>query len=366
MQAQGGRPLHPRQGQLRRRHHPPGHAAHGDPAQPVRARPHRLDRHVRRGRGAAGRRGGRHRRGCWPRTTSPGCRPSRATPRPCWRPTRCASRARRSRRSIAETAYIAKDALELIEVDYEPLPAVTTPAAGAGRRRAADPRRQGGADLEPRLPLGGRRQGGDRPRLRRGRSGGRAGHLLPALPPGAARDRGCVADVNPATGKATIYMTSQAPHAHRTLFAIVAGPARAPDPDRLARHRRRLRQQGADLPRLRRRDRGVAADRPAGEVDRGPHREPDLDRVRPRLPHARRAGAQGRPDGRACATSLLSDQGAFYADAQPTKFRPACSTSSPAPTTSRPRTSSPTARTPTRRRAGSPTAARSGSPRPRT
>ena len=34
---------------------------------------------------------------------------------------------------------------------------------------------------------------------------------------------GCVADVNPATGQATIYMTSQAPHAHRTLFAMVAG-----------------------------------------------------------------------------------------------------------------------------------------------
>ena len=28
---------------------------------------------------------------------------------------------------VAESAYIAKDALELIEVDYEPLPAVTTP-----------------------------------------------------------------------------------------------------------------------------------------------------------------------------------------------------------------------------------------------
>src|SRR3989442_1241910 len=28
---------------------------------------------------------------------------------------------------IAENAYIAKDALELIDVDYEPLPAVTTP-----------------------------------------------------------------------------------------------------------------------------------------------------------------------------------------------------------------------------------------------
>src|SRR2546421_12086993 len=33
---------------------------------------------------------------------------------------------------------------------------------------------------------------------------------------------GIVADVSPAPGHATLYMTSQAPHAHRTLFAIVA------------------------------------------------------------------------------------------------------------------------------------------------
>src|SRR5256885_1462246 len=30
-------------------------------------------------------------------------------------------------------------------------------------------------------------------------------------------------DINPGTGHATLYMTSQAPHAHRPLFAIVAG-----------------------------------------------------------------------------------------------------------------------------------------------
>ena len=33
---------------------------------------------------------------------------------------------------------------------------------------------------------------------------------------------GIVADVNPATGHATLYLTSQAPHAHRTLFAMFA------------------------------------------------------------------------------------------------------------------------------------------------
>ena len=34
---------------------------------------------------------------------------------------------------------------------------------------------------------------------------------------------GVLADVNSVTGQATIYLTSQAPHAHRTLFAMVAG-----------------------------------------------------------------------------------------------------------------------------------------------
>ena len=32
-----------------------------------------------------------------------------------------------------------------------------------------------------------------------------------------------MADVDPVTGKVTIYMTSQAPHAHRTVFALVTG-----------------------------------------------------------------------------------------------------------------------------------------------
>ena len=32
-----------------------------------------------------------------------------------------------------------------------------------------------------------------------------------------------MADYNPATSKLTVWETSQAPHAHRTLFALVAG-----------------------------------------------------------------------------------------------------------------------------------------------
>ena len=60
-QAQGGRALHPRQGQLRRRHQAARHAPPRAAAQPVRARAHPLDRHLAR-RGAARRRRRRHRR----------------------------------------------------------------------------------------------------------------------------------------------------------------------------------------------------------------------------------------------------------------------------------------------------------------
>jgi len=47
--------------------------------------------------------------------------------------------------------------------------------------------------------------------------------FYPRCHPAPLETCGIVADVNPATGKTTLYMTSQAPHAIRTLFAIVAG-----------------------------------------------------------------------------------------------------------------------------------------------
>ena len=63
---------------------------------------------------------------------------------------------------IADDPYVAKDALEKIEVDYEPLGVVVNPQARGGRRRAADPRREGGPERQPHLSLGVRRQGADR------------------------------------------------------------------------------------------------------------------------------------------------------------------------------------------------------------
>ena len=64
--------------------------------------------------------------------------------------------------------------------------------------------------------------------------------------------------------------------------------------------------------------------------------------------------------------SLLSDQGAFFADAQPTKVKAGLFHIVTGSYDIRPRTSSPTATTRTRRPAASRIAARSASPRPRT
>ena len=95
---QGGRAIPARPGQLRRRRDDARHAALGDPAQPVRARPDPVDRHLGR-RGAARGACGDHRRRRSPTWAWPGCRRCRRTCRRCWPPTRCASSTRRSRSS---------------------------------------------------------------------------------------------------------------------------------------------------------------------------------------------------------------------------------------------------------------------------
>src|ERR687891_1064457 len=124
---------------------------------------------------------------------------------------------------VAEDLYTARDALELIEVDYEPLPAIVNP----------DQALEEGAPL-----IRDDKEGQDSNHIYHWESGDReaterafaeADRVVeidthyPRCHPAPLECCGCVADVNPATGKATIYMTSQAPHAHRTLFAMVSG-----------------------------------------------------------------------------------------------------------------------------------------------
>ena len=68
---------------------------------------------------------------------------------------------------VAEDRYSARDALELIDVDYEPAGSRHRCPHRAGPVVAGDPHRPGGQDRQPLLRLGDRRRRGHRRRLRR-------------------------------------------------------------------------------------------------------------------------------------------------------------------------------------------------------
>jgi aerobic carbon-monoxide dehydrogenase large subunit len=124
---------------------------------------------------------------------------------------------------IADDPYSAHDALELIEVDYDPLPAVTTPqqALEPGAPLIRDDK-EGQTDNRVYHWESGDAEATERAFADADRVVGLKTHY-PRVHPAPIECCGCVADVNPATGKATIWMTSQAPHAIRTVFALVAG-----------------------------------------------------------------------------------------------------------------------------------------------
>src|SRR6266542_4482198 len=124
---------------------------------------------------------------------------------------------------IAETRYQAEDAREAIVVDYEILPAVTSPdgAKVAGAPLIRD-EKEGQKDNHIY-----HWESGDKSTTQAAFAKAakviRLHTFYPRCHPAPMETCGCVADVNPATGKATIYMTSQAPHAIRTVFALVTG-----------------------------------------------------------------------------------------------------------------------------------------------
>jgi carbon-monoxide dehydrogenase large subunit len=221
---------------------------------------------------------------------------------------------------VAESAYIASDALELIDVDYEILPAVSNPqdalADGAPVIRDDKEGQTGNSVYHW--------EAGDREATERAfAEADRVVSLdtfYPRCHPAPLECCGCVADVNPATGKATIYMTSQAPHAHRTLFAIVAGlpehQIRIVSPDigggfgnKVPIYPGYVVATAASL--LIGRPVKWIEDRTGNLISTGFARDYHM--------HGELALKGDRIVG--LRTTLLSDQGAFYADAQPTKCR---------------------------------------------
>jgi carbon-monoxide dehydrogenase large subunit len=124
---------------------------------------------------------------------------------------------------VAEDRYAARDALELIDVEYEALP----PMVDA--RKALDP------DAPViRDDLEGRTDN----RIFDWEAGDKAATeavfaradvvvseevIYPRVHPAPMETCGAIADFDPIDGKLTLYETSQAPHAHRTIFALVSG-----------------------------------------------------------------------------------------------------------------------------------------------
>jgi carbon-monoxide dehydrogenase large subunit len=124
---------------------------------------------------------------------------------------------------IATNPYTARDAVDLIDVDYEPLGVVIDPkaAAAAGAPVIRD-EKEGQTDNHIY-----HWESGDKDATER--AFGEADTVVsldtfyPRSHPAPLETCGCLADVDPATGQATIYMTTQAPHLIRTVFALVAG-----------------------------------------------------------------------------------------------------------------------------------------------
>jgi carbon-monoxide dehydrogenase large subunit len=124
---------------------------------------------------------------------------------------------------VATDRYAAADGVEAVQVEYEPLPVVVDPFKA----------------LEPGAPV-----------LRTDKPGKKDNHIfhwevgdkaateaafkaadvkikqriyIPRIHVASIETCGCVASFDKTTGKLTVWMTTQAPHAIRTVFALVAG-----------------------------------------------------------------------------------------------------------------------------------------------
>ena len=124
---------------------------------------------------------------------------------------------------VAQDRYSARDALELINVEYEPLPVVID------ARKALDP----GVPVI-RDDIDGKRdnhifdwEAGDKAATDAVFAAAdvvvSCDMLYPRSHPAPLETCGTVADLDKVSGKLTVWSTTQAPHAHRTLYALVAG-----------------------------------------------------------------------------------------------------------------------------------------------
>ncbi|CAN5387645.1 aerobic carbon-monoxide dehydrogenase large subunit [soil metagenome] len=221
---------------------------------------------------------------------------------------------------VADDRYAARDALELIDVEYDVLPPVVD------ARRA----------LEPDAPvirddLEGRTdnhifdwEAGDRAAtdevFARADVVVSQDMVYPRVHPAPMETCGAVADYDAVDGKLTLYETTQAPHAHRTLYALVAGipehKIRVVAPDIGGGFGNKVGIYPGYVCAV---VGSIVTGRPVKWVEDRSENLMSTSFARDYLMHGEIAATR---DGRILAvrTNVLADHGAFNATAQPTKY----------------------------------------------
>ena len=117
---------------------------------------------------------------------------------------------------IAESPYLARDAAELVEVDYDVLPAVTDAAAALepGAPAVHDEARD---NVSFRWSLG--EQAATDKAFASAAKVVKQSFRNHRLVPNAIEPRACLASANAGTGEITLWVTSQNPHVHRLIMA---------------------------------------------------------------------------------------------------------------------------------------------------
>ncbi|MGA8259182.1 MAG: aerobic carbon-monoxide dehydrogenase large subunit [Arenicellales bacterium] len=133
---------------------------------------------------------------------------------------------------IADDRYIAEDGAELVEVEYEELPALTNPLkamepdAPVIREDIADKKEVGhGPRRHPNHIFtwqAGDKEATDRV-FEQAEVTVKENILNPRVHPCPLETCGCVADFDKIRGQLTVYMTSQAPHLVRTVVSMLSG-----------------------------------------------------------------------------------------------------------------------------------------------
>jgi carbon-monoxide dehydrogenase large subunit len=122
---------------------------------------------------------------------------------------------------IASSREIAQDAAELVDVEYEPLDPVTNPYQSREDKIILRDDRENKTNHIYHWEVGKREE--TDAAIAASDVSIKERIVFQRCHPAPLEPCGILADMNPATGRLTLWLTSQAPHAHRTVVSLVTG-----------------------------------------------------------------------------------------------------------------------------------------------